>query len=79
MGLFDKEDGRSFLKFLVTLAIPFVLLAIGAVLIAAGVAVLSSGGPQVAWLGLVVVGGVFGLAAIIGFVVIMMMAEAGPF
>ena len=23
MGLFDKEDGRSFLKFLVTLAIPF--------------------------------------------------------
>ena len=35
MGFFDKEDGKSFLKFLVTLAIPFVLLAIGAVLIAA--------------------------------------------
>ena len=30
-------------------------------------------------LGLVVVGGVFGLAAMVGFVVIMMMAEAGPF
>ena len=79
MGFFDKEDGKSFLKFLATLAIPFVLLAIGAILIAAGAVVLSSGGPQVAWLGLFVVGGVFGLAAIIGFVVMMMMAEAGPF
>ena len=30
MGWFDKEDGKSSLKFLVTLAMPFVLLAIGA-------------------------------------------------
>ncbi len=53
-------------------------LAIGAILIAGGEAASSSGGPQIAWLGLVVVGGVFGLAAIIGLI-ILMMAEVGPF
>ena len=62
-----------------TLAIPFVLLGIAAALIAAGVLVMTNGGPQVAWLGLIIVGGVFGLAALVGFVVIVMMADASPF
>ena len=62
-----------------SLAIPFVLLGIGSLLIAAGVLVMSAGGPFILWLVLLILGGVVALAGMIGFIVLMMMAEAGPF
>ena len=62
-----------------SLAIPFVLLGIGSLLIAAGVLVMSAGGPFFLWLVLLILGGVVALAGVIGFIVLMMMAEAGPF
>lgn len=38
-----------------------------------------AGGPFFLWVGLLIIGGVVALAGVIGFVVLMMMAEAGPF
>lgn len=77
--LLDAEDKKGLVRFLTGLALPFVLLAIGGLLLAGGVAVLLIGGPTFIWLGLMILGGVFVLAGVIGFVVLMMMAEAGPF
>lgn len=79
MSPFDKDDRGSFLKFLGTLAVPFVLLGVGAILVAAGAMALAAGTPSVIWLGLMVVGGVFAIAGIIGFLLIMMMADSSPF
>ena len=40
---------------------------------------MSAGGPFFLWLVLLILGGVVALAGVIGFIVLMMMAEAGPF
>ena len=77
--LFGKEDKKGWIRFLTTLLLPFMLLGIGGVLLAGGVLVLLVGGPSFIWMSLLILGGVFVVAALVGFVVIMMMAEAGPF
>ena len=77
--MLDDKDKKGLARYLVSLTIPFVLLGIGSLLIAAGVLVMSAGGPFILWLVLLILGGVVALAGMIGFIVLMMMAEAGPF
>ncbi|MBC02418.1 MAG: hypothetical protein CMJ34_03810 [Phycisphaerae bacterium] len=77
--LLRTEERAGWLRFLTTLILPFVLLGIGGVLLAAGVVVLLAGGPSFIWLPLLMLGGLFVIAALIGFAWIMIMAEAGPF
>ena len=77
--MLDDKDKKGLARYLVSLTIPFVLLGIGSLLIAAGVLVMSAGGPFFLWLVLLILGGVVALAGVIGFIVLMMMAEAGPF
>ena len=77
--MLDDKDKKGLARYLVSLTIPFVLLGIGSLLIAAGVLVMFAGGPFILWLVLLILGGVVALAGVIGFIVLMMMAEAGPF
>ena len=77
--MLDDKDKKGLARYLVSLTIPFVLLGIGSLLIAAGVLVMFAGGPFLLWLVLLILGGVVALAGVIGFIVLMMMAEAGPF
>ena len=74
-----KEEKKSWIRFLSALLLPFVLLGIGGALLAGGVLVLLAGGPSFSLISLLILGGAFVVAALVGFVVIMMMAEAGPF
>ena len=77
--MLDDKDKKGLARYLVSLTIPFVLLGIGSLLIAAGALVMFAGGPFFLWLVLLILGGVVALAGVIGFIVLMMMAEAGPF
>ena len=77
--LSEKEENNGWIRFLATLLLPFVLLGIGGALLAGGVLALLAGGPSFIWISLLILGGVFVVAALVGFAVIMMMAEAGPF
>ena len=76
---FGPGEKAGWLRLLTTLALPFVLLGVGGVLLAGGVLVLLAGGPSFIWLPLLLLGGIFIIAALIGFAWIMIMAEAGPF
>lgn len=77
--MLDDKEKKGLARYLVSLAVPFVLLGIGSLLIASGVVVMFAGGPFFLWMGLLVVGGVVALAGAVGVVALMMMAEAGPF
>lgn len=77
--MLDDKERKGLARYLVSLAVPFILLGIGSLLIASGVMVMFAGGPFLLWMGLLVVGGVVALAGVVGFVALMMMAEAGPF
>ena len=77
--MLDDKEKKGLGRYLVSPTIPFVLLGIGSLLIASGGVVMFAGGPFFLWVGLLIIGGVVALAGVIGFVVLMMMAEAGPF
>ena len=77
--MLDDKGDKGFARYLVSLTIPFVLLGIGSLPIAWGEVVMFAGGPFFLWVGLLIIVGVVALAGVIGFTILMMMAEAGPF